>query len=110
MKKGDIYWVRLENSSDHVTDGIRPCVIVQNNIGNVFSPNVIIVPITSKIKKEEMKTHVIIKENALLVTSMILCEQIMTVSKECINSYIGKLSSENLSRVNVALLHSLGIV
>ena len=88
---------------------MRPCVIIQNDIGNAYSPNLIVAPLTTHLKRTEMKVHVVVDEG-LPEKSMVLCEQILTVSKECVSRYIGKLSPETLQKVNVALLYSLGIL
>lgn len=113
IKKGDIYYASLGNDSvGSEQNGVRPVVILQNNIGNKFSPTVIIAPITSKINtKAKLPTHVFIRslKNGLTQNSLILTEQIQTIDKSRLKSYIGALNSLEITEVNKALIISLGI-
>jgi mRNA interferase MazF len=110
MKRGDVYMIDLSPVVGSEQGGYRPCIIIQNDIGNRFSPTVIVAAITSKIKKEKMPTHVAIgKKEGLQDDSVILCEQIRTVDKSRLTKYICSLSDEKMKRVNQALLISLGM-
>ncbi len=104
IRKGDIYVVNLESKYDHVQNGVRPCIVVQNNVGNTFSPNIIVVPLTTKLKKIYMPTHVVLEPNV-----MALCESILTISKEQIVYYIKTLDSEAMNKIDDALSISLEI-
>ena len=98
VKMFDIYYADLrENKKESVQGGIRPVVIVQNNIGNKFSPTVLVLPLTSVIKKEDQPTHYVIrksKTNGLKVDSMIIAEQLTVIDKKRLKDYIGHISSE----------------
>lgn len=95
MKMFDIYYANLsENTVASEQGGTRPVIVIQNNIGNKNSPTVIVLPITSGIKKNSMPTHCMIrksKSNGLKVDSMVLAEQIRAIDKSRIKNYIGFL-------------------
>ena len=110
IKRGDIVYIdlgKLHNGS--IQDGYRPCVIIQNDIGNKYSPCVIVCPLTSRGKKP-MPTHVDVGiEDGLYFESKVLCEQIQTRSKSEIRSYICHLSDEKMNEINKALAISIGL-
>lgn len=110
IQRGDVYYIdlgKLHNGS--IQDGYRPCVIIQNNIGNKYSPCVIVCPLTSRGKKK-MPTHVDIGiEDGLHFDSIVLCEQIQTRCKSEIRSFICHLSDEKMEEVNKALAISIGL-
>ena len=95
MKMFDIYYANLSmNTVASEQGGIRPVIIVQNSIGNKYSPTVIVLPITSEIKKTNMPTHCVIHKsvkNGLKVDSMVLAEQIRVIDKSRLQDYIGFL-------------------
>lgn len=113
INRGDLYFADLENQvigSEQA--GIRPVVIIQNDIGNFYSPTVIIAPITSKvIVKSKLPTHVILNASSkrLPKKSMILAEQIRVIDKIRLRQYIGALDDAELKALNKALLIALGI-
>jgi len=90
--------------------GVRPVLIVQNNVGNYHSPTVIVAILTSKAKKK-MPTHIKIDsgEGNLSVDSTILLEQLRTIDKNRLEKYVGSISSKKMNEVNRAILISLGI-
>lgn len=89
--------------------GFRPVLVVQNNVGNKYSPSVIVLCITSKDKRE-LPTHMVIpKEEDTALDSVILGEQIKTISKERLNRRIGKLTPAQMDEVNEKILFSLGL-
>lgn len=97
IKRGDILVVNLPKNDFSVQSGIRPVLVLQNNIGNKYSPTTIVVPLTSQIKKVNQPTHkVILKEDAigLKVDSMVLCEQIITIDKRKIEEKIGQITND----------------
>ena len=114
MKMFDIYYANLsKNTVDSEQGGIRPVIIVQNNIGNNFSPTVIVLPMTSEIKKANMPTHCIIhrsEKNGLKVDSMVLAEQIRVIDKSRLQDYIGFLdnSKEQNEVINAYLANITG--
>lgn len=114
MKMFDIYYADLsKNTVDSEQGGIRPVIIVQNNIGNNFSPTVIVLPMTSEIKKVNMPTHCIIhrsEKNGLTVDSMVLAEQIRVIDKSRLQDHIGFLdnSKEQNEVINAYLANITG--
>lgn len=99
----------LPNIGGSIQSGYRPVLIVQNNIGNKYSPTTIVVPITTKKEqKQYLPTHVRAnKQPGLRHNSTILCEQIMTVNQDSLDMQIGKLNRKKLFEVNVALAVSI---
>lgn len=97
---GDVYLVRFEGSGSEQS-GLRPAVIFQNNVGNAYSPNVTVLPMTSRIKKSSQPTHVVIQADGsgLLRDSMVLCENPVCVSKEKLGAYLLTLSDEQMGRI-----------
>lgn len=113
INRGDIFYAALdENPIGSEQTGIRSVVILQNNIGNIYSPTVIIAPITSKVKvKAKLPTHIFIKGDAkrLPKNSLILLEQIRVIDKERLRYYIGTLNSKEMQEVDKGIIISLGI-
>ena len=99
MKMFDIYYADLsKNTVNSEQGGIRPVIVIQNDIGNKYSPTLIVLPITSEIKKENMPTHCILHrsiKNGLKVDSLVLAEQIRVIDKSRILDYIGYLDNTN---------------
>ena len=111
FQRGDIYFVKLEAGVGSEQNGARPVVILQNDVGNKFSPTVIVASITSRVGiKAKLPTHYFINtEDGLQAPSIILLEQIRTIDKKRLDSYIGHLSQKNIDGVNEALLISVGL-
>jgi len=112
IKKGDIFLVNLEPVKGHEQGGIRPSLIIQNDIFNKFSPLTIIAPITSKIYSKEYSTNVFIskEDSGLEKDSTILLNQIRTIDKHRLIKKIGELNYFILIKVNIALKVSLGLL
>ena len=108
IKQWEIYYVDLGNVVGSEQGGIRPCLIVQNDIGNKFSTTTIICPITSQTKGFN-KTHLDI--DGLLRKSTVLFEQVRTVDKKRINTneYVGKLSPKEIEMGSKLLMTTFGI-
>lgn len=104
-KLGEVYNVRFVGT-DSEQSGCRPAVIFQNNTGNIFSPNVIVFPMTSNLKRKDMPTHVVIsaKDSGLRVDSMVICENPVSISKSKLGSYITTLSDRDMARIAAASL------
>ena len=102
---GEVYNCRFEGTGSEQT-GWRPAVIFQNNVGNLHSPNVIVLPMTTSLKRMDMPTHVVIRadESGLRHDSMVICENPVALSKEKLGSYITKLSDERMAQVAIANL------
>ena len=106
MYRGDVYLVDLTKGIGSEQEGFRPCLIVQNDVGNKFSPTTIICPIT-KHKKKFDKTHVQIE--FLSYPSTILCEQIRAIDKRRIKNKVGEVPEDVMKLVDIKILVSLGI-
>lgn len=103
IKRGDVYFVQLYNKSKHVQSGKRPCVVVQNDDGNKFSPTLIVIPLTSKIKKTYLPVHVILE-----CETMALCECILTISKDQVIHYVKSFDDKTMRKIDDALSISMG--
>jgi mRNA interferase MazF len=104
-KRGDVYYITLPKGEGSEQGGTRPAVIIQNNVGNTYSPTVIVATITSAGKKY-MPTHLDIM---LEKPSKILCEQIMTISKDRLQEKVGVLTEDILKKLDIKLKLSLGL-
>ena len=101
---GEIYLVKFSGSGSEQR-GWRPGLVFQNNVGNQHSPNIIVLPLTSAIKKSNQPTHVQIpKEVGLKMDSMVLCENPERLSKEKLGDYLTTLPNEYMGQVAVASL------
>ncbi|HZJ76856.1 MAG TPA: type II toxin-antitoxin system PemK/MazF family toxin [Oscillospiraceae bacterium] len=112
IKKGDIYYADLSPVIGSEQGGIRPVLVVQNDIGNRYSPTVIIAAITSQINKAKLPTHVEIRgeDYGLSKDSVLLLEQIRTIDKKRLGEKIGHVKEDIIGRVNDALRISLGLI
>ena len=108
VKRGEIYYADLSPAIGSEQGGIRPVVIVQNDIGNYYSPTTIIAPITSRIKTI-MPTHVLIDNPCLNKKSIILLEQIRIIDKSRLREYLGVLKEYELNEVDKAMEISLDV-
>lgn len=109
MKRGDVYYANLSPIVGSEQGGIRPVVIVQNDKGNRYSKTVIIAPISKKMSKPPIPTHVIFSDDALSYVSMILCEQLRTIDKKRLGQWICTLDKDTLERVDKAIKISLAL-
>ena len=111
VKRGDIYYADLSPVVGSEQGGVRPVLIVQNNVGNKFSPTVIAAAITSQINKAKMPTHIEIDADdyGLSNDSVILLEQVRTIDKRRLKERIGHLNDHLMNRVNEAIEISLGL-
>lgn len=110
MKRGDVYYADLSPVVGSEQGGVRPVLILQNNIGNKYSPTVIVAAITSKIGKSKVPTHVAIgKQQGLTDNSVALLEQLRTIDKQRLTDKITQLNSELMEEVDSALRVSLAI-
>ncbi len=111
VKRGDIYYADLSPVVGSEQGGIRPVLIVQNDVGNKYSPTIIISAITSQINKAKLPTHIEISsdEYGLNKDSVILLEQVRTIDKRRLKEKIGHINDELMSRVNDGLMISFGL-
>ena len=112
IKRGDIYYADLSPVVGSEQGGLRPVLIVQNDIGNRYSPTVIAAAITSKLGKNKLPTHIDIyaSEVGLAKDSVILLEQIRTLDKRRLREKMGHLNESVMARVNDAIQVSFGLV
>ena len=110
-KRGDIFYANLDPVIGSEQGGVRPVLIVQNDVGNKYSPTVICAAITSQINKAKLPTHVEIDtaQSALVRDSVILLEQVRTIDKKRLREKICRLDEFMMRRVNQALSVSLGL-
>lgn len=112
IKRGEIYYADLSPVVGSEQGGIRPVLIVQNDVGNKFSPTVIAAAITSQRFKTNLPTHIQVdaQECGLSKDSIVLLEQVRTIDKKRLKEKMGNLDDGDMSRVNHALSVSLGIL
>lgn len=111
VKRGDIYYADLSPVVGSEQGGIRPVIILQNDVGNKYSPTVIVAAITSQINKAKLPTHVEISSEAygLNKDSVVLLEQVRTLDKRRLKEKIGHMTEEDILKVDEALIISLGL-
>ena len=110
IKRGELYYADLSPVVGSEQGGVRPVLVVQNDVGNKYSPTVIAAAVTSKINKAKLPTHIELPSNSygLQKDSVILLEQIPTLDKRRLKERIGELNEITMSRVDKAILISLG--
>lgn len=110
MKRGEIYRADLDPVIGSEQGGVRPVLIIQNDVGNLYSPTVIVAAITSQRKKAYLPTHVPIlpEESGLQRPSVILLEQVRTLEKSRLGKRLGRVAPAVMQRVEKALGISLG--
>ncbi len=109
VKRGELYYADLSPVVGSEQGGIRPVLIVQNDVGNKYSPTIIAVAITSKINKAKLPTHIELPSAyGLAKDSVILMEQMRTLDKKRLKERIGELPPSTMTKVNRAILISLG--
>ncbi|MEG1394868.1 MAG: type II toxin-antitoxin system PemK/MazF family toxin [Clostridia bacterium] len=110
IKRGELYYADLSPVVGSEQGGVRPILIVQNDIGNKYSPTVIAAAITSQINKAKLPTHIELsaKDFGLPKDSVVLLEQIRTLDKQRLKEKIGEVPIDTMTKINQALLISLG--
>ena len=111
VKRGDIYYADLSPVVGSEQGGVRPVLIVQNDIGNRYSPTVIAAAITSQCDKAKLPTHIEVssRECGLSKDSIVLLEQIRTIDKKRLKERMGRLDEDAMTQVNRALQVSFGL-
>lgn len=112
VKRGDVFFADLSPVVGSEQGGVRPVLVIQNDIGNRFSPTVIVAAITAQIQKAKLPTHVEIeaKKHGLERDSVVLLEQIRTIDKQRLTDKIAHLDEELMRKVDEALQISLGLI
>lgn len=110
-RRGDIYYSDLNPVCGSEQGVLRPVVVIQNNIGNKHAPTLIVAMVTTKTtKKANLPTHYLIRNNdAFAELSIVLLEQIRTIDKKRIKSYLGKTTEKELLGIDKALVRSLSL-
>ncbi len=112
IKRGELYYADLSPVIGSEQGGVRPVLVVQNDIGNKYSPTIIAAAVTSKLTKAKLPTHIELSaiEYGLNKDSVVLLEQIRTIDKRRLKERIGELPFTTMQRVDDALLISLGFM
>ena len=111
IKRGDVFYADLSPVIGSEQGGVRPVVIIQNDVGNKYSPTTIVAAITSQMNKTKLPTHVKVKaeNNDLPKNSVILLEQVRTIDKKRLREKIGKFGTKIMDDVDEALKISIGL-
>lgn len=112
IQRGDIFYADLTPVIGSEQGGIRPVIILQNDIGNRYSPTIIAAAITSRNDKNPLPTHILVRGQiyGLRTNSTILLEQVRTLDRKRLLEYIGRLDDYTMRKVDQALAISLGLV
>ncbi|MCI9136440.1 MAG: hypothetical protein HFH48_02585 [Lachnospiraceae bacterium] len=110
MKRGQVYYADLRPVVGSEQGGIRPCLIIQNDMGNTHSPTVIVVPMTTQ-NKANIPTHIAVspEDYCLDINTTILLEQLRTIDKSRLRDFVGRLSDSTMQKVDEALRISLAL-
>lgn len=111
IRRGDLFYADLSPVVGSEQGGIRPVLVVQNDIGNKYSPTIIIAAITSQMNKAKLPTHIEIRADrfGLSKDSVILLEQIRTIDRKRLREKIGKLDEASMEKVDDAIRISLAV-
>jgi mRNA interferase MazF len=112
VRRGDIFYADLSPVVGSEQGGVRPVLVLQNNIGNKYSPTIIVAAITSQINKGKLPTHVEISQNdfGLSKDSVVLLEQIRTIDKKRLREKIGHFDDGMMDKVDESIQISLGLI
>ena len=111
VNRGELYYADLSPVVGSEQGGLRPVLIIQNDIGNKYSPTVIIAAITSQISKAKLPTHIELEKNKynLAKDSIVLLEQLRTLDKRRLKEKIGSIDNNAMRKIDIGLMISLGI-
>ena len=108
--RGELYYADLDPVFGHEQGGTRPVLVLQNDVGNYYSPTLIVTAATRRtFKKPTQPTHVVLDDAEGLAPSLFMLEVIRTIDKRRVCGYVGRLTKEQMMRVNAALLVSVGL-
>ena len=110
IRRGDLFYADLNPVVGSEQGGIRPVLVIQNDVGNHFSPTVVAAAITSRKAKNSLPTHILLENvPGLAPTSLLLLEQLRTIDRKRLRGYIGRISKEKMLEVDVSPAISIGI-
>lgn len=110
VRRGEMYFADLSPTLGSEQSGFRPILIIQNDKGNQHSPTVVVAAITGKPKKTTLPTHCMLPAfRGLSIPSVVLCEQIRTIDKSRLQTYIGTLDEVSMRGIDRAIAVSMGI-
>ena len=110
IRRGDLFYADLNPVVGSEQGGIRPVLVIQNDVGNHFSPTVVAAAITSRKAKNSLPTPILLENvPGLAPTSLLLLEQLRTIDRKRLRGYIGRISKEKMLEVDAALAISIGI-
>ena len=110
IRRGDLFYADLNPVVGSEQGGIRPVLVIQNDVGNHFSPTVVAAAITSRKAKNSLPTHILLENvPGLAPTSLLLLEQLRTIDRKRLRGYIGHISKEKMLEIDAALAISIGI-
>ena len=110
IKRGDLFYADLNGFLGSEQGGTRPILVIQNNVGNKYSPTVVVAPITAKQGKPKLPTHIKIDSTDILPKdSVVLLEQIRTIDKQRLGEYIGFLDKKIMADINKGIGISVGL-
>ena len=111
FRRGDLYLANMNPFKGSEQSGKRPVLVLQNNAGNFYAPTLIVAPVTTRLYKQDLPTHLVIgKEGGLYERSMIELEQIRVLDKQRCMFYIGRLSRQTMEKVDEMIRNSLGLM
>ena len=106
--RGEIYFASLDPVYGHEQGGVRPVLVLQNDVGNYYSPTLIVTAATRRtVKKPTQPTHVVLEDAEGLDPSLFMLEVIRTIDKRRVRGYVGRLTEEQMERIDAALRVSL---
>ena len=110
IRRGDLFYADLNPVVGSEQGGIRPVLVIQNDVGTHFSPTVVAAAITSRKAKNSLPTHILLENvPGLAPTSLLLLEQLRTIDRQRLRGYIGRISKEKMLEIDAALAISIGI-
>ena len=111
VKRGDLFYADLSPVVGSEQGGVRPVIVVQNDMGNKYSPTIIVVPVTSQLKKSKLPTHVALSGNkfGLSKNSVALLEQLRTIDKRRLRDKLGSFDKSIMLKIDAAIAISVGL-
>ena len=108
INRGDIWYADLPEVGDSIQYGERPVIVISNEYCNKYSSVITIIPLTSVYKKRNQPTHIYIKHENLKA-SVVICEQIITISKDRLSRKLGRINNKDMTRIERGIKIQVGI-